>query len=271
VRVAQVLKPKEPRNFQITAVVSALCVLAYGVALFLGPWSPKRGLGLAFGIFAALAFVFEMLYPSRRPRAKPLGTAKAWIQAHVYVGFVAMVAVVIHAGGLPHGAMGYWLFGLSLWTTLTGLLGVWLQKSIPVTLSEGLRVEALYERIPELIEGLVLEADTLLAEVSEVLDRFYVQELRPRLTTPAPSWGYLLDVRAGRERALEPFRRISSFVDAAEKSKVDDLKSIYTEKMELDAQWSLQRILRNWLILHVPAAGLLMGLLAVHVLTWIWY
>src|SRR4030095_699833 len=104
---------------------------------------------------------------ARRPRARPLGTARAWIQAHVYLGVVAMLAVVIHSGfSWPHGAMGLWLLGLSLWTTLTGLFGVWLQKSIPVALSEGLRVEAIYERIPALVDGLVAEADTLLAEVS---------------------------------------------------------------------------------------------------------
>ncbi len=50
------------------------------------PWSPKRGLGLGFGFLAALLFVFEMLYPARRPRARPFGTAQAWMQAHVYLG-----------------------------------------------------------------------------------------------------------------------------------------------------------------------------------------
>ena len=62
-----------------------------------------------------------------------------------------------------------------------------------------------------------------------------------------------------------------SFVDAQDKGKVEDLMSIYTEKLELDAQYSLQGILRKWLWLHVPAAGLLMGLLVIHVLTWVWY
>ena len=271
-RVAQAIKPKEPRNLKLTAVVCAACVVVYLVGSHLSPWSAKRGLGLAFGIAGALAFVFEMLYPARRPRARPLGTAKAWIQAHVYVGIIAMLAVIVHAGfAWPHGSMGLWLLGLSVWTTLTGLLGVWLQKSIPLTLSEGLRVEAIYERIPQLVDELVVEADTLLTDVSEVLDRFYQQELRPSLASLAPSWGYLFDVRSGRERALEPFRRIASFVDAAEKTKVDDLMSIYTEKMELDAQYSVQWVLRSWLVLHVPTAGLLMGLVLIHVFAWIWY
>ena len=271
-RVAQVLRPKEPRNLQVTLGVSVLFVALYLVGDYLGPWSPKRGLGLAFGILAALAFLFEMSYPARRPAARPLFTAKRWIQAHVYLGALAMVAVLIHAGfAWPKGSFGWWLLLLSAWTTASGLLGVWLQKWIPATLAEGLQVEALYERIPSLVEQLAAEADELTAEAGDVLDRFYRQEVRDRLSRLSPSWGFVLDVRGGRERALEPFRRMVGFADAEDKGKVEDLMSIYVEKLELDAQYSLQRVLRAWLWLHVPPAGLLLGLLVVHVAAWLWY
>ena len=132
-------------------------------------------------------------------------------------------------------------------------------------------MEALYERIPDLVDQLVAEADALVAEASDVLERFYQQDLRPSLATPRPSWSYVFDVRAGRERALEPFRASAGYVAAEEKGKVDDLLSLYTEKLELDAQWSVQRVLRLWLWLHVPPAALLMGLLVIHVFTWVWY
>jgi hypothetical protein len=48
---------------------------------------------------------------------------------------------------------------------------------------------------------------------------------------------------------------------------------IYIEKLELDAQHRMQRVLRHWLLwtAHVPAAGLLMGLLLVHIVTWVIY
>jgi hypothetical protein len=268
VRAALVLRPKVPANLYLTLAVSVLLVGAYVVASRLAPWSPKRGAGLAFGILAALVFVFEMLYPARRPRARPLGSAGAWIQAHVYLGLLAFLAVVIHAGSWPRGGMGWWLLGLSAWTTLTGLLGVWLQKWIPAALAEGLQVEALYERIPGLVDDLVMEADALVTDASDALQRFYEQEVRERLGRPTPSLSYLFDVRSGRERALDPFRRMSSWVPAEDKPKVEDLTSLYTEKLELDAQLSLQWILRRWLVLHVPTSGLLMALLLVHVLTW---
>jgi hypothetical protein len=252
--------------------VAVAMLAAYAIAAWLGPPSPKRGLGLVMGIVAALVFVFEMAYPYRRSRAKPFGTARRWLQAHIYLGLLALLAVILHAGfHLPRGAMGWALFLLSLWTVLSGLVGVWLQKWLPVVMAESLRVEALYERIPSLVQHLLKEADDLVANSSDVLERFYQTEMRLRMATVEPSWSFLLDVRSGRERALEPFRRVSAFVEPAEKEIVNDLMTIRMEKMDLDVHYSLQGILRRWLILHVPPAAVLMALLVVHVLAWIIY
>src|SRR5258708_14000658 len=248
----------------IAGAVGLVMVVVYAIGTWVSPWSPKRGLGLVFGILAALVFVFEMAYPYRRSRARPLGTARRWLQAHVYLGALAFLAVFIRTGfHWPGGFMGWALLLLSGWTTLTGLVGVWLQKWLPIVMSEGLRVEALYERIPALIEHLLKEADALVANASEVLERFYLAEVRTRLAGVEPSWSYLLDVRAGRERALEPFRRMSSFVDPAEKEIVNDLMTIRMEKLDLDVHYSLQGILRRWLIMHGPPAAVPMPLLAV--------
>lgn len=271
-RLAVVLKPKEPRHLWATLAACLAITLVYALGSWGRAWSPKRGLGLVLGILAALLFVFEMLYPARRPKARVFGTAKAWLQAHVYLGAVAMAAVLAHAGFTwPHGAMGWGLLLLSAWTVLTGLVGVWLQKYIPATLAEGLQVEALYERIPALQAQLLAEADTLLADAGDVLERFYRNEVRGPLSKLNESGLFLFDVRGGRERALEPFRRTQRFVEEADKPRLDDLMALYQEKLELDAHFSLQGILRRWLVLHVPAAGLLMGLLLVHVAAWAVY
>jgi hypothetical protein len=274
VTLAQVLTPKRPRNLQFTAAASVLMLLVWVVASRAAPWSPKRGAGLGFGILAAVLFVFEMLYPFRRPRARPLFTAQNWVQAHIYLGVVAFLAAVLHTDFTwPHGWMGWALLLLASWTTATGLIGVWLQKRIPARLSEGLRVEALYERIPSLVEQLRTEADALMEGTSDTLENFYRTQVRPTLARVKPSWSYFTDVRAGRERALERFRSVSPFVGEAEKQKVEDLMAVFTEKLELDAQYTMQGILRRWLAwtLHVPAAGLLIGLLAVHIVAWVVY
>jgi hypothetical protein len=245
---------------------------AFAVGAWLAPWSPKRGLGMAFGVLAALIFVFEMAYPFRRSRARPLGTARRWLQVHVYLGTLALLAVLIHAGfHLPGGLMGWALMLLSAWVAVSGLIGVWLQKWLPAVMADGLRVEALYERIPALVDHLLKEADALVADASEVLERFYQSEVRTRLAGVEPSWSYLIDVRSGREQALEPFRRMGEFVEPEEKGIVNDLMVIRMEKMDLDVHYSLQGLLRRWTVLHVPPAALLMALVAVHILAWAIY
>lgn len=266
------LQPKEPRNAWLALAACAALVAVYVVGSRLGPWNPKRGLGLVMGFLAAFIFVFETAYPFRRSRARPLGTAKVWLQAHVYLGVVAFIAVLAHAGfRWPGGFLGWCLLVLSAWVTFTGLVGVWFQKWLPLAMAEGLRVEALYERIPALVDHLLKESDALVAGASEVLGRFYQTEVRGGLAVLAPSWSYLLDVRAGRERVLEPFRRVAPFVVATEKEIVDDLATIRLEKMELDVQYTLQGVLRRWLLFHVPPAVLLMALLVMHVLGWLLY
>lgn len=272
--VAKALRPKYPANLKLTLLGAGALFLVYLLAAWLAPWSPKSAAGLAFGTLAALLFFFDMAYPARRPRATPLRSARHWLQAHVYLGSLAFLAVLMHTGfELPHGWFGWALLLLSFWTTFTGLVGVFLQKWIPSTLADNLSVEALFERIPELVAKLREEADHLMDGASDQLDHFYRSKIREPLSRLDPSWNYLLDVRGGRERALEPFRQIAPFVEASEKDKVQDLMSLYTEKLELDAQYRMQWLLRRWLALtgHVLAAGLLVGLLVVHVLTWVLY
>jgi hypothetical protein len=138
-------------------------------------------------------------------------------------------------------------------------------------MAEGLRVEVLLERIPELAARLLAEADARVEGSGEVLTRFYRRELRPHLAEPDPSLAYLLDVRAGRERAIEPLRRLHGFVPAEDRPRVLDLEGLYAEKLELDAHLALQRLLRRWVALHSLPAGVLMALVVFHVWAWIWY
>ncbi len=267
------LRPKEPRN-----AYAALAVAAVAILLFLltrgSAFSPKTGAGLVFGALAALVFVFEMLYPFRRPRARPLKKARHWLQAHVYLGGLAVLFVLLHtAFSLPHGWPGWMLLLLSLWVAGGGMLGVLLQKWIPASLADGLRVEALYEEIPGLVQRLRDDADALVDGRSDTLQDFYRLQLRPSLSQVNPSWAYLFDVRAGRERALEPLRQIAPFVDAEEQPIVEDLVAIHTQKLELDAQYRMQSILRGWLgaSAHALLGGVLLGLLTVHILSWVLY
>ncbi|MEO6326999.1 MAG: hypothetical protein ABIT01_13860 [Thermoanaerobaculia bacterium] len=266
-------KPKEPRWAIATGFVAAFAFLFYVATLFVRQLNPARGTGLVFGILASVLFLLEALYPLRKKLlAKPLGNARQWIQFHIWGGLLAALFALFHEGfRIPGGTMGWLLYLLTIWVTLSGLLGVFMQKFYPVALSRNLAIEALFERIPELVAKLSAEAEKLVEGASEVLDGFYRSDVAPSLSGVSPSWSYLSDVRGGRERRLAPFARITQFLPEEEKEKLADLKTIFIEKLELDAQYSVQRALRGWLVLHVPPAAILIGLTVIHICSFLLY
>jgi hypothetical protein len=265
--LAPVLAPKKPVWFRNSAIVGGLGLVAYIVLAWMGPWAPGRFWGLTFGTIAAALFVNAGLYPMRRRwKARPLGTVQRWMQLHAYGTTIALLFVLIHVGfRLPAGQFGWWLFGLSVWACLTGLLGVFLQKWIPIVIARNLKVEAIYDRIPELVGRLSEEADKTVAGAGDALSRTYRDEVKPKLAAPMPSWGYLSDIRVARAKLTEPLTRIATFVEEGDRERLRDLTSILNDKLDLDVHMSLQRALRLWLVLHVPAAIALLGLLVIHV------
>jgi hypothetical protein len=262
------IAPKRRTWLVVTSAIAAASFGLFAVLAWLSPWSPGRFWGLTFGTLASVIFLFDALYPLRRRLlAWPLRTAQDWLQLHIYGGMLACLFVLIHAGfRLPGGAFGWWLLLLTLWTTASGLFGVWLQKWIPTIVTGNLSVEAIYERAPELAGRLRGEADTLVEGTSDVLSQFYRNDVRERLETVRPSWSYVLDPRAGREMRLAGFRDVAAFLTPEEQAKLNDLQVIMVEKLELDAHYSLQRLMRLWIVTHLPASMMLMGLTAVHIL-----
>jgi len=265
---AAVWSPKKPIWLKSSVVAATALVALYVAIAWSRPWQPGRFWGLTYGTIAALLFLNAGLYPLRRRLgARPLANVQQWLQLHVYGTTIAMLLVLIHMGfRWPGGMFGWWLFGLSLWTTLTGMLGVFLQKWVPVTIAKNLKVEALYVRIPGLMEKLAADAATLAAASGDALRRVYESDVRVLLAAPAPRWAYVSDVRDSRAKFLEPLTRIESFVEEADRDRLRDLTTIVSEKLDLDAHLSLQRALRAWLVLHIPAAMVLLGLLAVHII-----
>ena len=184
------LRPKCRTWFIGSVSVGTGSVALFAVLASSAPWSPGRFWGLIFGTLAAVVFVLDGLYPLRRRlMGWPFGTAQRWLQFHIYGGALALLFVLIHVGfSLPNGQFGWWLFGLTLWSVVSGLVGVWLQKWIPTVLASQLSVEALYDRIPEMADRLQSEADAVARGASDLLERFYSGEIRPSLAGVAPSW-----------------------------------------------------------------------------------
>ena len=266
------LRPKRPRWFLATTALAVGSIVLAVVVRWWRGWSAGDWWGLTFGTLAALLMLLAALYPWRRKFVGfLLPTVQDWLQAHVYGGTLAGVFVLVHMGlRLPYGEFGWWLFGLTMWTTVSGLIGVALQKYVPALMARHLTVEVIYERVPEMLTRLQEEAGKTMGGASEVLQRFYDSQVQPALAGIAPSWSYLFDVHAGRAKRLSEFDHIRSFVGDADQARLEDLRVIVTEKMEIEAHYALQRALRLWPFVHVPPALILMAAIVLH-LAAVWY
>jgi hypothetical protein len=253
------------------AVVLLLAPVRYFVTP--RPWSAGDAWGLAFGGAAAVLMMIAGLYPLRRRLlVRPLKTAQAWLQFHIYGSSLAALLVLAHTGfGLPRGRFGWLLYGLTLWVTVSGLIGVLLQKTLPSLLSRRLQVEAIYERIPGMVEELRARARQLATGASDIVRRFHETEVDPLLASLSPSWAVVLGADIDPVTRSAAFAQVESFVtDASERARIAELKQIVSTKIELDAHYSVQRLLRRWPILHVPAALALLATVIGHIAV-VWY
>jgi hypothetical protein len=227
---------------------------------------PATTWGIAYGTAAALMMTGAALWGiRRRTMSFAPGRSQAWVQFHVYGGTIFLILVLMHTGfRLPTGTLAWWLFACALWVFLTGIGGVFLQKTIPRILTSGLSMEVHSERIPELIEELRQRSETLVAGCTDSIQDFYRQKLAPAFAGPRPKWIYFLDITGGIHSSLKQFDYLKRFLSVEEKDKLNVLQSYYKAKLEIDAHFTLQRILRVWLYLHVPVSIVLLLLVGLH-------
>jgi hypothetical protein len=265
--VPPALRPKRRAWFLGFLVVALVSLVAYIAIAVIAGWSPGALGGLIFGGLAAGVMGLEVLYALRRRLlVAPLKTGQAWLQAHVYGGTLAALFVFIHIGfRWPHGTFGLALYLLTVLTTISGLLGVLLQKTVPTTLTSAIAVEAIYERIPDMVADLRTQADDAVKGSSDMLQRFYGSHVQPALAGPNVSLAYLMDVHAGRERLVTDFKGIQSFLAGEDQTRASQLQQLVTRKMDLEAHYTWQNVLRKWLLFHVPLAMLLVATIVAHI------
>lgn len=259
----------------IAAVIVCSVVFLLNVAF--ADVRPSNIWGLTYGALAAILMIGTALLGVRRRMTKfalkaGLGSAQAWLQFHLYGGTLCLLLIFMHIGfRQPHGILTWWLWFLSIFVTSTGLLGVILQKWIPRLLTSGLAIEVVYERIPELIAEISEKVNTLAETCTEPVRDFYQKNLAMALVTPRPRLIYCIDITGGIQARLKQFDFLRGFLSTAEKEKLNSLEAFYKTKLEIDAHYTLQRLMRLWLYTHVPASLVLLILLGLHLFAVLYY
>jgi len=163
------------------AVGAVAALVAYVPYALTAPNGPTGGsaAGLGFAFAGSALIVFECLLGLRKKYpASPFGRVQTWLQAHVWLGLLGFLLILLHAGfrwGQGLAALLMWLFAI---ITASGVVGLLLQTWIPRRMTELVTHETLYEQIPEVVRLLRLEADERVEFITADLG---VEETEPEL------------------------------------------------------------------------------------------
>jgi len=268
---------QSPVWFFTFAICSFICIVVFILNTVISEARPYNTWGLSYGIAATILMFSVALYGIRRRIVKytkryGAGSSKTWVQFHIYGGTLFLLLTFMHSGfRIPGGTLTWWLWFLSIWITLSGILGVLLQKWIPKILTSGLSIEVHYERIPELISEIKKKAEDLINGCDGTIRDFYQKNLALSLIGPEPRLIYYIDITGGIQSQIKQFHYLRKFLPAEEKEKLDQLELIYKTKLEIDAHFTLQKALRWWLYLHLPVSIVLIVLVALHLYTVLYY
>jgi hypothetical protein len=287
-----------------SAAILAVSVVAY-VPYALGHARPSGGSlpGLAYGIvgFAFMAFVTLLALRKKFPIWR-IGRTTTWMRGHLWLGALSLPLILMHAGFL----FGYGLTSLMMWLFVvvyaSGVVGAWLQHTMPRRLLREVPMETIYDQIGHVREQLLDEADTVVADACGKLEVAVAVPVLPgapagvpvatgatalatvmrggtagaddtaplrdfymkemRPFVQAPARGHAL---ADPVTAAAMFEKVRAMTPASTSAAIADLESVCEEERQLLRQERMHGLLHAWLIVHVPLSFALMVFAVVHI------
>ncbi|MBV9956799.1 MAG: hypothetical protein JO360_00200 [Acidobacteria bacterium] len=202
------------------------------------------------------------------------GALRYWLLAHVYLGVIAGVLLLLHGGRTTGGVLTSLLMVAFDLVILSGLLGLACYVIVP-------RIMTSIEGDPLLIEDLELRRDELRATLAEtgagepVLHRLIEGKVSRRFL----SLTYLLRQYVRREEltdmladARAEFREEAKGLADAESRRVliEAIETAATLR-RVDALIYLHRLLKVWLAPHVVSTSIMLALMLVHIIQVIFF
>jgi Fe-S-cluster-containing dehydrogenase component len=232
-----------------------------------GTWVTIRWLTGFVGL-GGIAVV--MAYPARKQvYRRRTGALRYWLLAHVYLGVIAGILLLLHGGKNTGGVLTSLLMISFDLVIVSGLFGIICYLIVP-------RIMTSIEGEPLLIEDLRARREELREELKEIgqrcnedVRRIIKRKVRGRYL----SLGYLLRQYLRREElsALEAEARLE-IKPEVEKLSDADSQQLLREAVEasvtlrrVDSLIYLHQLLKLWLAPHVVATSLMLVLMFVHI------
>lgn len=150
----------------IGIIVAALVVTAswYFAATFFEGELPGGGSlpGFTFGLLGGGIIIFEfLLWPRKRYRRLRVGSAQAWLRAHIWLGLFVLPLLTLHSGFRFGGTLSMVLMLLLVVVVVSGVVGLVLQQFVPGRLLEEVPGETVPTQLERVMIQLHKEADAL--------------------------------------------------------------------------------------------------------------
>lgn len=194
-----------------------------------------------------------------------------WFTAHTILGLLALALYVLHVDSWwPQSGYVQLLAVLMLAVTVTGLLGYVIEKVFPIRLTQQGN-EILFSQIPEAVHQIISEAESLMLEVnkntgSDTLSRHYIETLKWFFQRPRFIWSHILSGRSAEYWLSQQFVTVNRYLDKNEKEYSAQLEELARKKQDIDFNYTIQGIMKIWLLLHVPLSAALIAMSLWHLL-----
>ena len=132
------------------------------------------------GVLGSAIMLFEfLLWPRKKVRAWRIGSAQAWMRAHIWLGLLTVPLIVLHSGFSWGGQLSSLLMVLFAVVIISGIFGLFLQQFLPRMMFEQVQAETIYSQIDYIAEQSYWNAEELL-EAACGAPLGEEQSLRPR-------------------------------------------------------------------------------------------
>jgi hypothetical protein len=236
--------------------------------------------GYTTGTIGALLMLWlTALGIRKRAITRGVWSLKAWVSAHVYLGFALVAIVTLHTGFQFGWNVHTLAYALMLGVIVTGIFGLFAYAYLPRWLSDN-RAEMTQEQMIETVRAL----DARLQEAGLPLDPVHTELVRLSLERTVIDGAFFQRFtgyygNCGTLRALGKLERLRGRnewpPDPAQRSALDHLLSLLKQKRE--ALGRMRRYIRTrsllelWLFAHVPLTFGMLAAVTVHIVSVFFY
>jgi hypothetical protein len=270
-----------PENIRWRRWSYCLLILLMGFYFFFAFGSRFHGgspQGLAYGTLG-LALVLILMFFGVRKRSyrSSWGSVENWLHAHIYLGLIAVVTILLHSGFHFHDKIAVAAFVLLTLVALSGLWGAFIYTVVPpkmTSVASNLSAAEMSDQLNEL-GGSMARLATGKSESFQLICAGFLQAERPVCLA---GWRILSRRFLQKRLAQDPSGSFDSYlgrVPEREQADLAQLLALAHQRNDLhDRLIHRQRyvnLLSAWLFLHVPLSFAMILAVAAHIVAFFYY